>query len=132
MARESWLSPDGTGPHSAPGFLAEPNVGPKPNYVYGPGGLKGSGYYHILTRNAYFILHHRLQSQAPFSCCCFGTSFAEYDAWDTTARIVYNRSVASKPDDVLAAKEAIAIAQQTARDAYNNSQNLQLALMIVL
>ncbi|KAI2488709.1 hypothetical protein MHU86_25763 [Fragilaria crotonensis] len=131
MARESWLSPDGTGPNSAPGFLPESNVGPKPNYVYGHGGRKGTGYYHILTRNSYQILNHRLQSQAPISCCCLGTSKAEYDAWDTTARIVYNRSVASKPDDVLAAKEAIAIAQKTAQAVYNDSQNLQLAVMIV-
>ena len=130
MARESWLSPDGTGPNSAPGFLAGPNLGPKPDYVYGSAGRKGAGYYHILTRNAYQILHYRLQNQAPISCCGFGTSRAEFDAWDTTARIVYNRSVGSKPDDVLAAEEALAIAKQTANAAYNDSQNLQLAFMI--
>jgi hypothetical protein len=38
--------------------------------------------------------------------------------------------VGSKPDDVLAAEEALAIAKQTANAAYNDSQNLQLAFMI--
>lgn len=114
MARESWLSPDDTGPESAPGFLAGPKVGPKLNYVYGPG-RKGAGYYHILTKQAYQILHNRLQTQAPeVTCCGIGTQTPEYDAWETTVRIVYNRCVASKPNDVLAAKNAIAIAQQTA------------------
>ena len=39
--------------------------------------------------------------------------------YDDVKTIVYNRSVASKPDDGQAAKDAIAIAQAKAKGVYN-------------
>lgn len=133
MSRDAWLSPDGTGPNSAPAFIQQAqDVGPKPNYVYGPG-PKNLGYYHILTRESYKILYARLRNEMPISCCCFGTSTRdEVDAWDTTKTIVYNRSIASKPDDQLGAKEAIEISRGTANAVYNQTQNEQLVVHAIL
>lgn len=114
MRRERWLSSDDIGPNDEPGYLAGPDVGPKPNYVYGDVGPNGNGYYHILTQHSYCVLYARLANEAPFSCCCFGSPRNVVDAWDTTTRILYNRSLASKPDDVLAAREVIGISQRDA------------------
>jgi hypothetical protein len=130
MAREAWLSPDGTGPNSAPAFIPGANVGLKPDYVYGPG-PKNTGYYHLLTRESYAIVYARASNEAPVGCCCFGGG-PEVDAWDTTKRITYNRSHASRPDDQLAAQEAIKIAQQKAKNVYNATQNQQLVVHAVL
>jgi hypothetical protein len=130
MTREAWLSPDGTGPKSAPAFTAGANVGPKPDYVYGPG-PKTTGYYHILTRESYKNLYARTSNEAPVGCCCFGNT-PEVEAWDTTKRITYNRSLASKPNDQLAAQEAIEIARQKAKNVYNATQNEQLLVHAML
>mmetsp|Transcript_7674 Transcript_7674/g.9462 ORF Transcript_7674/g.9462 Transcript_7674/m.9462 type:complete len:176 (+) Transcript_7674:87-614(+) len=143
LKRQAWLSIDGTiGNESSSSptastisaFLPAKDDGvpdSKPDYVYGHG-EKGLGYYHLLTRNSYEILHKRLYSQTgPISCCCFGSPRDEVDAWDTTKGIVYNRSVASRPDDVLGAQEALEIAKGKAKAVYNVTQNEQLVLNAV-
>jgi hypothetical protein len=68
--------------------------------------LKGPGYYHILTKVAYVNLYSRLVSTGSGASCCFGDREIN-DAWDTTRRIVYNRSRGSVPGDILAAEQAI-------------------------
>mmetsp|Transcript_28013 Transcript_28013/g.44054 ORF Transcript_28013/g.44054 Transcript_28013/m.44054 type:complete len:180 (-) Transcript_28013:1213-1752(-) len=101
----------------------------KPDYVYGPGTM-GYGYYHLLTRDSYKILYVRLQSAAPVACCsCFNKEATRaIDEHDEVTRICYNRSVATIPDDIQAAKDAEAKARGTAKVVYNYTQNEQLFL----
>ena len=117
---ENWTKPDGT-INSNPAFLKEPDVGPKPDYVYGPGPM-GRGYYHLTTREAYKILYARCTNEMPFACCCLGAPRDLVDAWDTTKRICYNRSVATKPNDAIAAEDAIKIARGEAQGHYYFNQ----------
>jgi hypothetical protein len=77
----------------------------KHNYVYCKVGLKGQGYYHLLTKVSYVNLYNRIGNSPPSVCC--GGSREEVDAWDTTKRIVYNRSRAPRPDDMAGAKASI-------------------------
>ena len=104
----------------------------KEHYVYGSGSL-GIGYYHLLTRDSYSALYARLHNSLPVACCCFSSKEVrkEADDHDTVMRICYNRSVASIPDDLQAARDAEAIARGTAKKAYNFTQNEQLVIMAV-
>lgn len=133
MTREAWLSMDGTGPNSAPAFLGGANTGLKAHYVYGKprGDEKPPGYYHLLTREAYSILFQRVSNEAPVACCCFGDALMA-DAYDTTKTICWNRNVSTKPNDALAAKEALEIAKKIANRTYNWTQNEQLVIHAVL
>ena len=133
MDREAWLMTDGTGPEGRPAYLQGPDEGLKEHYVYGQPRNKQlpPGYYHLLTRESYSILYKRVASEAPVGCCCFGDTKL-VDAYDTTKRICWNRNVASRPNDALAAQEAIQIAQQIANKTYNWTQNEQLVVHAVL
>lgn len=129
MDREAWLSTEGSGPNGQPAFVGGPFAGPKEHYVYGQPRSKEkvSGYYHLLTREAYSILFKRVSSEAPVACCCFGDAKLA-DAYDTTKTICWNRNVSSRPNDALAAKEALAIAKKIANNTYNWTQNEQLVI----
>ena len=133
MERDAWLSLDGTGPNGAPAFIAGNFAGLKEHYVYGQPRAKDKplGYYHLLTRESYSILYRRVSTEAPVACCCFGDAKLA-DAYDTTKTICWNRNVSSRPNDALAAKEAIAIAKKIANNAYNWTQNEQLVIHAVL
>jgi len=102
----------------------------KLDYVHGPGRF-GWGYYHLLTNDSYVALNQRLMSQAsPIQCCCISPSSSHKipgaEFYDEVKTIVYNRSVASIPDDILAYQEAIVGAQVTAQGAYHFDQNMQI------
>lgn len=137
LKRQKWLaeagsvgSNDGT---STPAFLPydkDPNFDAtlKPDYAWGPG-PRGFGYYHMLTRQSYKILYARAKNNpAPIQCCCFGSPELKLkvEDLDIVSDILYNRSIASIPDDMLAAKEAIDIARGEAKAHYNMDQNVQL------
>ena len=83
--------------------------GLKENFVFCKNAPKGRGYYHILTKVAYVNLYSRLMSTGSGAgCSCFGgDNSLLQDAWDTTRIIVYRRSRCSKPDDDLAAEQAV-------------------------
>ena len=86
----------------------------KADYVWGFG-PQGFGYYHLLTRDAYKVLTTRVKNKGPpLQYCCLGppsdSKFSSED-YDVVLEIVYNRSIASTPDDMLAHKEAINIAR---------------------
>ena len=110
-----------------------PTTALKADYVWGAG-QRGFGYYHLLTRDAYKVLTARIVNKGPpLQCCCLGppsnSKFSSED-YDFVAEIVYNRSIASTPDDMLAQKEAINIARGEANMHYNMSQNVQLVMML--
>lgn len=110
------------------------NVTIKMDYVWGPG-PRGFGYYHLLTRDAYVTLSARIRSDranAPTQCfaCCSREATKKYNEYEDVKTIVYNRSVASIPDDSVAQRDAIAIATSTAKIAYNTSQDIQLFMMM--
>lgn len=132
---QMWVDPRGKTAEGKPLFIkGEGSQEParKDDYVYGPGPL-GWGYYHLLTRVSYEILFRRMHSSTPFVCCCFATKEARMQLSDheDVRLIMYNRSVASIPDDKQAAKDAIAIATGTAKAVYNYTQNEQLVFNMV-
>jgi hypothetical protein len=136
LHRERWLDFDETDDDGKPVFVAQTNKGSgMEDYVYCNLAPKdrGAGYYHLLNPVAYVNLFKRLESQAPPTGCCCGSAETkkEYDEYDNVRTIVYNRSVASKPDDTQAAKDALAKAQGVAKKGYNVTQNLQLVLFAV-
>ena len=112
LSYPSWIRPTGNGPKNSPCFESAPRGSAmKMDYVHGPG-PKGFGYYHLLTREAYVILYARLTNEMPGCCCdCRPTVRKEVSDWDDVKTVVYNRSVATKPDDVQAKKDAISLAQ---------------------
>jgi hypothetical protein len=63
-------------------------------------------------------------------CCCALNAAArkEMSDWDDVKTIVYNRSIASIPDDDQAKKDAISDAQGVAHGHYQMEQNFQLAV----
>ncbi len=134
----SWLSPDasidhGDGtkstafiPHPKdPGYALPPR---KEDYVWGTG-PKGFGYYHLLTRDSYVILNNRVRlNRPPPACCYLGDAQANED-FDVVSEILWNRSLASAPDDVLAVSDALKHARGEAQSHYHMDQNIQLAVM---
>ena len=137
LKRNLWLDSYAQAPGGQPAFIPHPKSTTsvseplKDDYVFG-GGPQGWGYYHLLTRDAYKTLNVRLRSNAPVNCClCFSseTDKEYYRDYSEVASIVYNRSIASRPDDALAAREAINIARGVAQSSYHTDQNIQLILM---
>jgi len=129
LKRDRWLEPKEKGPKDEPCFISSSvDAGPKPDYVFGRGKY-GHGYYSLLTQYSYQNLYARLTHEAPGGCCaCSKAARQEYDAYDDVKRIVYNRSVASRPDDVVASKDALRKAQGVAQVWHNGLQNEQLAI----
>ena len=120
--RSMWVKPDGGRTDKGePCFIAGQgkNQPMKEDYVYGAGSL-GYGYYHFLTRDSHKILYRRLQSETMFACCsCFNKEATKaIDEKDEISRLCYNRSVATIPDDIQAAKDAEANARAAAEAAH--------------
>jgi len=137
LRRDKWLDFNDVDDDGKPAFVAQAQKGAtREDYIYCSLAPKdyGAGYYHLLNPVAYVNLYKRLQSEAPpTGCCCFGSPEIkkEYDQYDDVRTIVYNRSVASKPDDTQAAKDALAKAQGVANRTYNVTQNVELVLFAV-
>jgi hypothetical protein len=87
-------------------LLTDKEDGIKEDYVYCKATPLGRGYYHMLTKVAYVNLYTRIQNEGSGAFLCFGDK-KKADQWDTCRRIVYNRSRASRPDDVQGAKQSI-------------------------
>jgi hypothetical protein len=129
---QRWCDPKEKGPKGEPCFMANAaDAGLKLDYVYGPGRY-GKGYYSLLTKDSYKILYPRILNQAPTGCCAFSKeSRKEVDDWDDVRRLLYNRQMATIPDDAVGARDGLAAAQQTAQDNYTYDQNLQLGIGVV-
>lgn len=127
MKRDRWLGLDEVDAEGKTIFAAGPKTEQvKKDYVWGQG-PRGHGYYHLLNQHSYRNLHNRLRSQAPAQCCaCTKAAREYYNDYSDVATIVYNRSVASRPDDGVGAKEAIQQSQVTAQGMYHADQNTQL------
>ena len=136
MTRKMWLSAK-TKTEEITGFIPYPRDSNfssptmKEDYVWGAGPL-GQGYYHLLTKSSYSALYNRLYNQrvSGAGCCGCAESQEKIDH-DEVKLIAYNRSIASRPDDFLAQKEATALARGEAQAAYNVTQDFQLVMMIV-
>jgi hypothetical protein len=130
MKHARWFDPKEKDPKGKPCFIqSDTDVGPKPDYVFGRGKF-GHGYYHIMTLEAYQNLYARMTHEFPGGCCyCFiSAARKEVDNYDDVKRIVYNRSVATKPDDGVAAQDAMNKAKDTAQAWHNGLQNEQLVV----
>jgi len=96
----AWYAPnDSVG--DKPCFItSEKNLGLKMDYVYCNRGPVGKGYYHLLTKIAYVNLTSYLYSMGGGGpACCGGGNREKADALDTTKRVLYARSRASRPND---------------------------------
>ncbi|CAB9500074.1 expressed unknown protein [Seminavis robusta] len=130
LQMKSWVSPDAMGPNKNPCWISAPRgtTERKDDYAFGAG-KKGWGYYHLLTRDSYTILYARLTNEMPGCCCAFSAEARrQMSDWDDVKTIVYNRSVATIPDDAQAKKDAIRLAQGVAQAHYHEGQNFQLAV----
>jgi hypothetical protein len=127
LNRDRWLQPDEKDPKGRFCFVkGGSNAVPKMDYVFGRGPF-GEGYYSLLTKNAYKNLHARMTNEAPAGCCaCSKAARKEIDEYDDVRRMVYNRSVATVPND--SSKDAIEIARGTAQAWHNGLQNQQLVV----
>ena len=129
LRKEYWLDVNGKLDENTPAFIPykkDPHGGTPPlkkDYVWGPGS-RTWGYYHILTREAYVTINGRLSNIVMIDCCCLGTPEQKFS--DEVIQIVYNRSIASKPDDFLAMKEALELARGISIMHYNQTQGNQL------
>lgn len=131
LKRPRWLGLSEKDPEGKPIFVPLNGSEFKKDYVHGRG-PRGEGFYHLLNQHAYRNLHQRLRSQAPAQCCaCTKAARQYYNDYSDAQTVVYNRSVASKPDDGVGAKEAMAISQTTAQSHYHASQNEQLVIGFV-
>ena len=133
LAKSHWVDFGGTASSGEPCFIAnaEEYAIKKPDYVHGNGPL-GRGYYHFLTRQAYVILYARLSNSRPSGgCCCFVNEDVKVarSEHDEVESIMYNRSIASKPDDVQAVQDAIKVAEGIADDYFHYTQTEQLVVM---
>jgi hypothetical protein len=128
LHNKAWMSPKAKGPKDIPLWVSAPKGSPmKMDHVHGAG-PKGWGYYHLLTRDSYHILYARLTNEMPACCCAMNAAARkEMSDWDDVKTIVYNRSVASIPDDDQAMRDAISLAQGEAQVHYHMEQNFQLA-----
>mmetsp|Transcript_28255 Transcript_28255/g.81726 ORF Transcript_28255/g.81726 Transcript_28255/m.81726 type:complete len:198 (+) Transcript_28255:242-835(+) len=117
--RTNWVDLEGTTVQGDPVFVADEvshsssTVGSsrvasaerRDDFVYGKGPM-GWGYYHLLTRESYVILHKRLQSTVPTACCMNANIRQEIEDHDAVTRVVYARSISPIPDDERAANES--------------------------
>lgn len=132
LKRENWLdlnatsinNEDGT---STPAFIpykkdpGYPAPTVKEDYVWGAG-PHSWGYYHLLTKNAYEVLHYRLLKEAKPAgqwCCVLSSNPAvAREDYDVVKVILYNRSKASIPDDFQAQADAVDDARGSAGRGY--------------
>lgn len=131
MNGQRWCNPKEKGPKGEPCFMESAvDAGLKIDYVWGPGRL-GKGYYSLMTKDAYNILHPRVSNQAPSGCCAFSKeSRKEADDHDDVRRLMYNRQMATIPNDAKAAQDGLDAAKQNAQDNYQMDQNVQLGVMM--
>lgn len=131
MSFDRWLEANETSPEGTKCYLKGPNSGIKKHYIFGAGKF-GFGYYHLLTKYAWQNAYSRINQSPPGGCCSFSAEARRAaDQWDDVKRLMYNRSVATKPDDGVAAKDALSEAKVTANNWHNGMQNEQLAFNIV-
>jgi len=105
LARDRWLKFEETIDGQLVFIAADNDEGVKDNYVYCKVGMKGKGYYHLLTKVSYVNLYSRVGNSPPGGCC--GGDREEMAAWETTKMYVYNRSRAPRPDDTAGAKASV-------------------------
>mmetsp|Transcript_9927 Transcript_9927/g.11885 ORF Transcript_9927/g.11885 Transcript_9927/m.11885 type:complete len:142 (+) Transcript_9927:76-501(+) len=104
---EKWLELDDVIDGEKVFQKSDNDMGLKENYVWCKNGPRGRGYYHLLTKMSYVNLYSRLSSSAPSSCCANQEMRKKVDQWDTTRRVVYNRTRPTRPNDELGAESAI-------------------------
>jgi hypothetical protein len=127
------------GPEQIPAFIAKPkdpnfpNTAMKLDYVWGPG-PRGYGYYHLLTKASYTILNNRLRlsQKATVDCCCFGgggnsaSNVTKPIFDDDVMAVIYERSLSTKANDLVAERDVIENAKGVASAYYHTSQNIQM------
>ncbi|CAB9504269.1 expressed unknown protein [Seminavis robusta] len=105
MKRGNWLYPIETesDEQGCPAFIPlDKMTEMKEHYVYGSATHKHlgtrQGYYHVLTKEAHMILHHRMQGplQLQYLCAIDGH---KREAWSRTQKILKFRSLCGLADD---------------------------------
>lgn len=120
MHHERWYQPSEKGPKGEPCFLAaSEDAGIKKDYVFCKRGVKGAGYYLLMTKVSYVNLYTKLDSLQPGTCgmACNSADRKAMDEYDDVKRVLYGRHMSPRPDDAAAGKramdEAVGMAQAT-------------------
>jgi hypothetical protein len=121
MHYERWYGPAELGPKGEQCFVAgKESDGIKKDYVFCKRGLKGEGYYLLLTKASYVNLYSKIDSLQPGTCgcACSAADRVALDEWDDVKRVIYGRQFSPRPDDGAAGKRAMDEAQGMATAAY--------------
>ena len=126
MECPKWKQYSERGPKGEPCFIRGANTGVKMDYVYCERAPE-PGYYSVLCKISYVNLYAKHTGMTPGVCGCGCTAAArkEFDEWDDAHRILHARHKSRKPDDGVAARDAIAESQLTAQADYHYQQNEQ-------
>ena len=127
MHHERWYQPSEKGPKGEPCFLAGPDAGVKKDYAYCKRGVKGPGYYSLMTKVSYVNLYSKIDSLQPGTCgiACNSADRKLMDEHDDVKRVLYGRQFSPKPCDAAAGKRAMDEAQGMASAAYNGEWGAQ-------
>lgn len=113
MAHDRWWSPNETAPDGSPCYLQGPQTVFKKDYVYGPG-LKGPGYYHVLTKAAHVAIYSKFMQSPPGGCCSNTRTNSHLSEWDDVRLILHARTRANAANDSKARKSQMDEALGTA------------------
>mmetsp|Transcript_9088 Transcript_9088/g.16501 ORF Transcript_9088/g.16501 Transcript_9088/m.16501 type:complete len:177 (+) Transcript_9088:60-590(+) len=121
MHHARWYQPSEKGPKGEPCFIQEKENGIKKDYAFCKNGIKGPGYYLLMTKIAYVNLYTKLDSLVPGTCgiACSSADRKAMDEYDDVKRVLYGRHMAPRPDDAAAGKRAMDEAQGMATAAYH-------------
>ncbi|KAL3918190.1 MAG: hypothetical protein SGILL_004354 [Bacillariaceae sp.] len=121
MHHKRWYQPSEKAPKGEPCFIHEKENGIKKDYAFCKNGIKGPGYYSLMTKIAYVNLYSKLQSMQPGTCgcACSAADRKAMDEYDDVKRVIYGRHFSPRPDDAAAGKRAMDEAQGMATAAYN-------------
>jgi hypothetical protein len=123
-----WYLPSEKGPKGEPCFVPQTENGIKKDYAFCKNGVKGPGYYLLMTKIAYVNLYSKLDSMQPGTCgiACSSADRKAMDEYDDVKRVIYGRHLAPKPDDTAAGIRAMAESQGQASAAYNGNWGASL------
>jgi hypothetical protein len=75
------------------------------DYIWGDG-VRGKGFYHLLTKQAYINLIHELESEAPaIRCDCFSADLSELHNQMEVLTLLRHRYESDVPNDVVIQKK---------------------------
>jgi len=106
----SWLDPFSQTENGKPTFMPQqkhPRTPPHErderyiDYIWGDG-VRGKGFYHLLTKQAYINLIHKLENEAPaIRCDCFAANLSEFHNQLEVLTLLRHRCESDVPNDFI-------------------------------